>query len=151
MVPMAGRFSSMRWLLFASALAAALALSCSSPKPCANGCCNGTTCVIATSQSSTLCGISGEACAACLTGKSCQSGMCRESCNASSCATGCCDASGNCVTAGGSCGKNGDLCKNCGLTNDTCVALPDGGAARPPVQPACATRGPRPCRGGVGG
>jgi hypothetical protein len=47
----------------------------------------------------------------------------RPPCTPASCATGCCDSSGQCITAtsGSACGTRGGMCTNCGLTA-TCVA-----------------------------
>jgi hypothetical protein len=47
----------------------------------------------------------------------------RPPCTPASCATGCCDSTGQCITAtsGSACGTRGGVCTNCGLTA-TCVA-----------------------------
>jgi hypothetical protein len=103
----------------------------SSCGPCENGCCNGSVCVPATSQSSAMCGLGGASCAPCAKGDTCASGVCAPptGCNATTCGNGCCNLEGVCRRAGtseqnaGTCGKGGEACKSCG---DISACSPEG-------------------------
>jgi hypothetical protein len=80
------------------------------------------------SETSSLCGASGAACAACATGQQCDTSNGDCVCNATTCPSGCCD--GNvCVPyaseSPGQCGTGGAACKSCSngvcdLTAGTC-------------------------------
>lgn len=84
-----------------------------------DGCCDGSTCVPASSQTDAKCGGGSEACVSCQKGYFCAQGAAcfvdKGTCSPATCPTGCC-AGNVCVTKPDSaaCGAAGGACKKCG-------------------------------------
>jgi hypothetical protein len=98
---------------------------------CADGCCDGNSCLKFAAQSSSQCGAGAAACKPCPEGLTCgATGAC--GCDPTSCPTGCC-AEGKCVALGdqsnAQCGVQGAACATCGegqscSADGTCVCTP---------------------------
>src|SRR5439155_12651582 len=107
---------------------------------CANGCCNGDTCILGTSQFQ--CGGGGAACmncgagadtctngvckcgnnAACPLGQTCNLGACAPTpCNAMTCPNGCCDGNTCTQPSPAKCGSGGSICLDCAVRADACT------------------------------
>lgn len=80
------------------------------------GCCDGSTCVPWSQQNLSRCGNNGAACGACTTGTTCSSGACQPVTSQCGVCAGCCDGLFGCNSGTGTftCGKGGELCKQCG-------------------------------------
>lgn len=92
---------------------------------CAQGCCDGNTCVLSSSQTNAACGTGGQACGACTGGIVCANGSCGQCSAESQCGSYgsgymCCPAgAGTCIdteTDPNDCGSCGTVC----LANETC-------------------------------
>ncbi|HEY5241912.1 MAG TPA: hypothetical protein VIJ22_10620, partial [Polyangiaceae bacterium] len=69
------------------------------------------------------CGDNGVSCTTCGTAQTCSAGTCVAKCTPTSCPSGCCDATGTCITATSTqaCGTNGAACGPCTGSNQ-CVS-----------------------------
>jgi hypothetical protein len=100
------------------------------PSTC-TGCCANGFCITPSQQSRFACGLNGGACTQCPQGQACVNGACQTPrCDITTCPTGCCSATGQCVTqqSNRQCGTAAQACMMCPM-GQTCTAglcLPGG-------------------------